>query len=248
MELQGKTIWFVGASEGIGRATALELAKRGSVLCVSARQKDKLDALVAELPGQGHRAVACDVTDVQSVKQAFAAVAQAAAPDMLIYAAGTYAPMGAKDWKLDATLQTLDVNLNGALRVLSETLPAMLARGAGTVVIVSSVAAYRGLPKSMGYGASKAALTNLAESMRIDLHGTGVDVRLVSPGFVKTRLTEQNEFKMPNLITPERAARYIADGIEKEHYDIHFPPAFSLFMKLMRILPNRLYFAIARSL
>jgi short-subunit dehydrogenase len=248
MELRGKTVWLVGASEGIGRATAIEFAKRGAVVYVSARQKDKLDALVAELPGQGHRAIACDVTDVESVKQAFAAAAQPTAPDMVIYAAGTYAPMGAKDWKLDTTLHTLDVNLNGALRVINEALPAMLARRSGTVVIMSSVAAYRGLPKSMGYGASKAALTNLAESMRIDLHGTGVDVKLVSPGFVKTRLTDQNDFKMPNLITPERAARYIADGMEKDHYDIHFPPAFSWFMKLMRILPNRLYFAIARSL
>ena len=246
MELRGKTIWLVGASEGIGRALALELANRGAQLIVSARQREKLEALVAEMAGQGHQALVCDVANTEQVR---AAHAQIATPlDAMVFAAGIYTPMGAKDWQLQATLDTIDINLNGALRVLDVALPPMLARGAGRLVLVSSVAAYRGLPKSMGYGASKAAMTNLAEGLRIDLDATGISVQLVSPGFVKTRLTDKNDFSMPNIITPERAATFIADGMADDRYEIHFPPAFSWFMKLMRVLPNALYFTIARRL
>jgi short-subunit dehydrogenase len=246
--MQGQTIWLVGASEGIGRALAVELASRGARVVISARNVARLQEVLTELPGQGHHAVAVDVTDAMSVQQAWQEVLQYGDCDGVVFNAGIYYSMPIDGWNLQQAEQTMDVNFNGALRITDAVLKYFRARKAGRLMFVSSVAAYRGLPKSLAYGASKAALTNFVESLKLELMADGITVQLVSPGFVKTRLTDQNNFTMPMMVSPEFAAKKIADGMADGRYEIHFPLAFSYFLKLLRVLPNRVFFFLAGKL
>lgn len=245
--LAGKKIWLVGASEGIGESLAGALALRGAQVCVSARSKDKIEALVAALPGSGHMALSLDVTDGDSVRRAWQELcARWGTADTMVYNAGTYDPMSVKDFDLAKTERMLDVNFHGALRVLDCIIPPMVSRKSGHIVLVASIAAYSGLPKALGYGASKAALLHLAENAHIDLADSHIKVQVVSPGFVKTRLTDKNEFPMPFIITPEIAAERIAAGMESNCFDIHFPKRFTLILKTLRLLPYWLYFQLVK--
>lgn len=142
----------------------------------------------------------------------------------------------------------VDVNLMGVIHGVAACVPQLLAQGAGAVVIVGSVSGYRGLPKALVYGATKSALINFAESLWIDLAPRGVGVSLVSPGFVATPLTAQNEFAMPGLITAERAAQEILKGLARGQFDIHFPKGFTRWLKLLEVLPYPLYFRAVRRL
>lgn len=242
MSVQGKYIWLIGASTGIGEALAKKLASQGAILALSARSKDKLDTLNQSLGGV-HRVLPLDVANSQSMYDAANAQPQI---DIIIFNAGTYTPMTVDDFDLQTCLNTIDVNLNGAFRLLDAVLPMLRDGRCKHLVMVSSVAAYRGMLHSMAYGASKAALTNLVETLRVELAPRGVKIQLVSPGFVKTPLTDRNHFKMPMMISPERAAEHIARGIDSDDYEIHFPKGFTLFLKLLRILPSRLYFWLVK--
>lgn len=245
--MAGKTIWIVGASEGIGAALAHALAHAGATLLLSARRADALAAVLASLTPGDHRAFPLDVTDAESVAVAWQAITSAnGVPDMLVYNAGAYDPMDAQHFDLARIEKVLDVNLHGALRVLSHVLPAFLARGRGHIALVGSVAGYRGLPAAMGYGASKAAIIHLAENLKADLVGTGVEVQIVNPGFVRTRLTEKNDFTMPCIISPEQAAQAMVRGLQSDAFEIHFPKRFSWLLKCMAALPAPLYFWLLR--
>lgn len=233
MTLTGKTYWLVGASEGLGRALAQQMAGAGARLILSARSVDRLESLAADLPGS--RVVALDVTDPDSVAAALDAVGSV---DGVIYNAGTYDPMATMEWDSDAALLMCDVNFIGAMRVLGGIVPQFVAAGQGDITLVGSLAGYRGLPKSIGYGASKAALVSLAETMRYDLRGSGVTVRLVNPGFIKTRLTEKNDFKMPMLMTPEQAADRVFKALQKRRFRTDFPAPFSWAIRLFEYLPD----------
>lgn len=240
---RGKRVWLVGASTGIGAALARELAARGAQQVLSARGIDRLAALVADL--QHAIALPFDASDASAMQ----AAAQDAARllgglDVVIFNAGTYQALRAWELTPGNIRTTLNVNLLGVMDGVAAVLPGMLAAGQGHVVIVGSVAGYRGLPKAAVYGASKAALINFAESIYLDLTPRGIAVSLVSPGFVATPLTAQNDFKMPALITAEQAASEIIGGLAKGQFEIHFPKRFSRFLKLLQILPARLYFAL----
>ena len=240
---RGKRVWLVGASTGIGAALARELAARGAQQVVSARGIDRLCALVADL--QHAVALPFDASDASAMQ----AAAQDAARllgglDMVIFNAGTYQALRAWELTPGNIRTTLNVNLLGVMDGVAAVLPGMLAAGQGHVVIVGSVAGYRGLPKASVYGASKAALINFAESIYMDLAPRGIAVSLVSPGFVATPLTAQNDFKMPALITAEEAAAEILKGLARGQFEIHFPKRFSRFLKLLQILPARLYFSL----
>ncbi len=238
----GKRVWIIGASSGIGQALALLLARLGATLCVSARSQAPLDEFVRLHPTS--RAFALDVTNPQSLGSAFNEINSDKPLDLIIYCAGHYAPMRAQDFNLEEALKHLQINYCGALNLLNASLPSLLKQRSGHLSLISSVAGFTGLPKSLAYGPTKAALTHLAEVLYLDLHPANVGVSVVHPGFVKTPLTAQNDFKMPALISAEQAALEIVKGYEFGAFEIHFPKRFTRFLKLLRILPYRLYFSI----
>lgn len=235
--MKGQRIWLVGASEGLGRALALALAAEGAQLILSARNGARLQALAQQIPGAEVQAM--DVTDLDAVRRVAADLGPI---DGLIYNAGAYEPMRATQWNSDAALWMADVNFAGALRVLGEVVPQMVRRGAGEITLVGSLAGYRGLPAAVGYGASKAALISLAETMRHDLKGTGVTVRLVNPGFIRTRLTDKNTFKMPQLMTAERAATHVMRAMKRRRFRTDFPAPFAWAIRVFDIMPDWLIY------
>ncbi|MFM2036835.1 MAG: hypothetical protein RL459_2100 [Pseudomonadota bacterium] len=240
---RGKRVWLVGASSGIGRATASALHALGAQVLVSARNGRALDDFVAAHPGA--QALVLDVTDPNAVHAAAQAAQETGGLDMLVYCAGHYRDMSATQLDLTDMLRHNQINYLGALRVLDAVLPALVQRQ-GHVSLVGSVAGYMGLPKSLAYGPTKAALINLAEAMYLDLHPLGVGVSVVNPGFVETPLTAQNEFAMPALLSPEQAAREMVEGWRQGEFEIHFPKRFSRVMKLLRLLPYRVFFPLIR--
>ena len=240
----GKTVWLVGASSGIGQATAHALHARGARVVVSARNAAALDAFV-----RGHAgavALPLDAADPAAVNAAAQTVLAQGPIDLMMYCAGHYREMRAAEFDLAEMLKHQQVNYTGALYLLDALLPAMRQRGAGHISLVGSVAGYRGLPKSLAYGPTKAALINLAETLYLDLQASGVAVSLVNPGFVETPLTAQNKFSMPALISPAQAAEEILSGWAAGEFEIHFPKRFTLWMKTLRVLPYALYFPAIR--
>ncbi|MEY2618274.1 MAG: hypothetical protein RL522_1276 [Pseudomonadota bacterium] len=240
----GRRVWLLGASTGIGRALAQALHAQGAQVVVSARGEAALQALVAGHPGMQARTL--DATDANAVARIAAEIAEGGGIDCAVYCAGHYRAMRATEFDLQEMLQHERVNYTGALHLLAAVLPAMLARGRGHVSLVSSVAGYRGLPNGLAYGPTKAALINLAETLYIDLQDRGIGVSLINPGFVETPLTAQNQFEMPALISPQEAADAILRGWREGRFEIHFPKRFTLSVKLLGLLPFRLYQAAVR--
>jgi NAD(P)-dependent dehydrogenase (short-subunit alcohol dehydrogenase family) len=221
---------------------------------VSARTARPLQAFVAAHPGLDPagcpwaEAVPMDVTEDASVASAAQAVLAAGPVDLVLYCAGHYRAQRATAFDLQDMLRHDQVNYAGALRVLDAVLPHLLMRQSGHISLISSVAGFRGLPQGLAYGPTKAALINLAETLYQDLQASGIGVSLVNPGFVETPLTAQNPFPMPALISPAQAAGEILAGWARGAFEIHFPRRFTCGMKLMRLLPYRLYFAAVRRL
>lgn len=243
---QGKCAWIVGASSGIGRATAEALHAQGARVIVSARDATALRALTH---GRiGFLALPLDVTQPETMAAATATVKAyaGAAPDLVLYCAGRYRPQRATAFDLLEMQHHLAVNYVGALQLLDAVMPMLLEAGHGHLALVGSVAGYRGLPMSLAYGPTKAALNNLAENLYLDLHPRGLGVSIINPGFVDTPLTAQNSFKMPALIRPEEAAQHILRGWRLGHFEMNFPRRFTRWVKLMRCLPDSWYFSTVR--
>jgi short-subunit dehydrogenase len=239
--LAGKRYWLVGASEGLGAALARRMSAEGAELILSARTEERLRALADGLPGRT-RVIAMDVTDDDSVAKA----AQSAGDiDGLVYLAAVYWPMPAMEWNAEHGVAMADVNFTGAFRVLGHVVPRMVARDRGHIVLTGSLSGFRGLPGAVGYSASKAGVMALAESLRADLWRTGVRVQLANPGFIRTRLTDKNDFRMPFLMTPEQAAEEMMRLMHDEAaFDRHFPRLFSWVFRLSRFLPNWAYYRL----
>ena len=245
----GRRVWIIGASTGIGAALARRLAAAGARVALSARSRDKLDALAAQLPQA--LVLPLDVRDAQQQSQAYARIRQAwGAADLVIFNAGTYSPMRADAFDLASMDEHFAINYHGVVGGLAAVLPDFLARDreAPALAIVSSVAGFRGLPAALAYGPSKAALINLAETLYLDLSLRGIGVFLITPGFVDTPLTKQNEFKMPALISADQAAAEIIAGFARGDFDMHFPKRFTRWLKLLRLLPYGLYFRAVRKM
>ncbi|MEO5695842.1 MAG: SDR family NAD(P)-dependent oxidoreductase [Burkholderiaceae bacterium] len=241
----GRTVWLVGASTGIGRATASMLHARGAQVVVSARNAEELQRF--ERDHAGSLGLALDATDRAAMAEASQRiVAQYGRIDLALYCAGHYRPMRASQFDLDDALLHQRVNYVGALHMLDAVLPVLLAQKSGHLSLVSSVAGYRGLPNSLAYGPTKAALINLAETLYLDLHDLGIGVSVINPGFVETPLTSQNGFDMPALISPEQAAHEIVKGWAAGRFEIHFPKRFTLWVKALGLLGDGLYFRAIR--
>jgi short-subunit dehydrogenase len=238
-------VWVIGASTGIGAAVARALLARGARVALSARSADKL----REVAGANANALVepLDFTQTAAVASAWERIrATWGGADLVLVVAGTHEEIRAWELTEAKSRALLEVNLHGVINTVAAVVPGLLAQGAGAIGIVSSVAGYGGLPKALVYGASKAALINFTEALYLDLHPKGLGVFLVNPGFVKTPLTDRNEFPMPHLITAEEAAAQIVAGLERGDFEIHFPRAFTRQLKLMRLLPYRLYFHLVR--
>lgn len=245
-------VWIIGASSGIGQACAHWFAQQGSHLMLSARRVDALNdlqqAILSTSPHLSVHTVPLDVTDPHNITAALLAV-QKVWPkiDILLFVSGVYTPVRADTFDMVVTTQMIDTNLMGPMRVVSATMPLFLQQGFGHIALVGSVAGYSGLPKSLVYGPTKAALLNFAESLYDDLKPRGVNVHIICPGFVETPATAGNNFKMPALISAEQAAIEIGAGLKKGDFEIHFPKQFSYFLKFLRLLPYPLYFWILKT-
>jgi len=235
---QGKRYWLVGASEGLGKALAGHLSRAGCEVILSARGRDGLDAVAAGLPGKAH-VVPMDITDDASVAEAAGQVGQI---DGLVLLAGVYWPMKTQAWDAEKAVAMADVNFTGFVRVLGHVVPDFVARDSGHIVITSSLTGFRGLPGSIGYTAAKAGTMSLAECMHADLRNTGVAVQVVNPGFVRTRLTDKNDFRMPQIMEPEAAAREIYEHMLDDSFKKSFPAPLSWLFRLGQFLPDWLYY------
>jgi short-subunit dehydrogenase len=242
--MASERIWITGASTGIGAALALRLARDGAKVVASARSADRLAALAKESSGT-FVPWPIDITDHGSVLTSVERIeAEHGAIDVAVLNAGTHRPVTAQDFTAAGLRALVELNLLGTAACLEALMPRMIARKRGRIAVVASVAGYRGLPTSAYYGATKAALINLTESLKFDLDRAGVVIQLIDPGFVKTPLTDQNDFPMPFLISAELAAERIAAGLRSDRFEIVFPRVFAGMLKVLRLLPYRLYFPL----
>lgn len=233
----GKRYWLIGASDGLGRELAGLMSRSGIEVVLSARSEDKLTALAAELPGTAS-VVAMDVSDRASVAAAAEAVGEV---DGVVYLAGLGTLIKTTQWDADKVEQLFDINLLGAARVIGEVIGPMVARNGGHIVLIGSLSAYRGLPGSIGYSASKAGLMSLAEGMHGDLKDTDILVQLSNPGYIETRMQDDNPHPKPFMMSPTDAAREVFEHMNTDSFIKAFPLGFALLFRLSRLLPTAVY-------
>ena len=240
-----RVVWITGASTGIGAAIARQLADQGVTVAASARSAESLAALAAA--NSNIKPFPLDVTDEAAVAGCFQTIElEFGAIDLIIAGAGTYAAVTMGDFNTQAFKRMYEVNYLGVINVLAAALPAFRARKSGHISWIASVAGYRGLPKAAAYGPTKAALINLAESLKEELAPDNVLISVINPGFVKTPMTAQNDFPMPFLMDAEDAARATLDGLQGKRFEVAYPKRFVAILKLARVLPYALYFWLIR--
>lgn len=237
---QGKRYWLVGASDGLGAALAHVMSRAGVEVIVSARNEGKLKALVGDLPGKASYQVV-DVSDNDSVIAAAKAVGEI---DGVVYMAAVYWQFASQDWNAEQANAMTDINYTGLVRVMGQVVPQMVARDSGHIMITGSLTAFRGLPGTIGYTASKAAALSLAECMYADLRKTGVSVQISNPGFIKTQLTDKNDFRMPFIMSPEQAAQEMFEQMNDDVFKKSFPRLFSWVFRLSQFLPDWIYYRV----
>jgi NAD(P)-dependent dehydrogenase (short-subunit alcohol dehydrogenase family) len=240
-------IWITGASSGIGRALALEMARLGRSVAVSARRGEELERLAAEAPQGRIKPFPVDVADAGAMQRTAVAIEAALGHlDLAVFNAGTHHPVSVEAFDPAAFRHLMDINFMGAVNGIAAVLPGFITRRTGHVAVVSSVAGYRGLPQAAAYGPTKAALINLCEALKPDLDRYGVKISVINPGFIRTPLTDRNEFPMPFLMAADVAARRIVKGLDAGRFEITFPRRFTYMLKLARMLPYALYFPLVR--
>jgi short-subunit dehydrogenase len=246
-QFSGKRVWVIGASSGIGEACAKALLAKGAKVALSSRRAERLNQIALTAGLDQTLVIPVDVTNDAELQNGHQIILNAwGGIDLLLFVSGVYTPLRADNFDIQIAEKTIDANLLGPMRAVALVIPNMLRAHSGHIAIVGSVAGYSGLPKALAYGPSKAAIINFCENLYYDLLPTGVSVHMISPGFVATEATAQNDFEMPALISAEEAANEILMGIEKGEFDIHFPKRFSRFLKFLRILPYPIYFWIVR--
>jgi short-subunit dehydrogenase len=239
-----KTIWITGGSTGIGKALAIKFASKGWNVAVSARREELLNELSNQY--ENISAFPLDVTDKQKCAEVFDQIKKKYEDiDICFFSTGTWNPKKEKEIDVEQIEEVFKINFFGTVNTIKAVEQYFRDRKKGTITIVSSIAGYRGLPNSTGYGPSKSALNNLAESLYFDFKRFGVRVCLVSPGFIKTPMTDKNDFKMPFIKTTDYAANKIYDGlINKNVFEIDFPKSLTIILKILSFLPSKLYFSL----
>lgn len=244
-------IWITGASSGLGRELARQYAQAGHRVCVSARSTDALDELAEicrDMNGSIH-VFSLDVTDTEQIGRCFDRMSETVGmPELCVLNAGTHTENPVKNFDRETYQRLMNINYMGVVNCLQAIIPAYIAQERGQIAIVSSVAGYRGLPNASAYGASKAALINMCESLQPELAACGVDLRLINPGFVRTPLTDLNEFPMPFLMEVEDAAARMMKGLEGGGFEITFPRRFTWLLKIFKMLPYAVYLRLTRKL
>jgi short-subunit dehydrogenase len=243
-QFHGKIIWIIGASTGIGETLAKSLASKGARLILSARQESKLKVLKKEL-GHDHLILALDVSIKESYARAIDEIHQTFDHiDSVIFMAADYEPMALSELNLERVQSIVATNLLSVFFLLERIIPFYRKQGHGQIVLCASVAGYCGLPYGQPYSATKAALINLAESLYCEEKKNNIDIKVINPGFVKTPMTDKNDFSMPMMISPQEASESIIKGLLSSSFEIHFPKKFTYLMKILRLLPYRLYFKL----
>lgn len=244
-------IWITGAGSGLGCELARQYAEDGHRLMVSARTEEDLNSLARECAGLPGEIIVlpCDVTDRGAVAKAVCTmVVEAGVPDRVILNAGTHIPSPLQSFDAEVYRRLMEVNYMGTVNCLAEILPHLKKRQHGQVAVVSSLVAWRGLPCAGAYGASKAALVNLCEALRPEMEQAGLDLRLVCPGFVRTPLTDRNDFHMPFLMEVDAAAGALRRGLEGSSFSIVFPRRLGWILGFLRLLPDRVFLSLSRRL
>ena len=242
--MNDKVIWITGASTGIGKALAIKFSQNGWKVAISARRETLLNEIASE--NKNIFAFPFDVTDKEKCNSTFNLIKNKFDNiDLCVFSTGTWDPKKEKEIDVEQIENVMKINFFGTLNCIKSVESYFKTRGYGQISIVSSIAGYRGLPNSTGYGPSKSALNNLAESLYFDFKRHGVRVSLISPGFIKTPMTDKNDFKMPFLKSPEFAAEKIYNGlVNSKSFEIDFPKQLTITLKLLKILPIKLYFKI----
>ena len=246
--MSDKVIWITGASTGIGKSLAIKFAKNGWKVAISARRVEILDNISTQ--NENIFPFPLDVTNKEECKKVFLEIKNKLQNiDICVFSTGTWDPKKEKEIDVDQIENVMKVNFFGTLNTIKSVEKYFKESGKGHISIVSSIAGYRGLPNSTGYGPSKSALNNLTESLYFDFKKYGVRISLISPGFIKTPMTDKNDFKMPFLKTSEYAADKIYDGLVNTNvFEIHFPKQLTLILKFFKILPNWLYLKLVGKL
>jgi short-subunit dehydrogenase len=245
MVLPWRVVWITGASTGIGASVARQLASQGVTVACSARSADTLAALAAG--NNNIKPYVLDVTDEAAVASCFQNIERDLGQvDMIMAGAGTYTAVTLDDFQTSAFKRMYEVNYLGVINVLAAVIPTFRKRHSGHISWIASVSGYRGLPKAAAYGPTKAALINLAESLKEELAQDGVTISVINPGFVKTPMTAQNEFPMPFLMDVEDAARVTIAGLQKQKFEVAYPGRFVAILKFARVLPYAWYFWLIR--
>ena len=244
--IRWKTVWITGASSGIGMELARLLDGKVAHVAVSARSRDKLELLASQ--SKTIVSYPVDVTDAPAMASIAASIEETAGPiDLVVLNAGVWSLMRVDELDLHGVRAGVEVNYMGVMHGLNAVLQSMLARGSGHIAIVGSIAGYRGLFGAVAYGPTKAALINLAETLRCELGPRGIDISIINPGFIDTPMTQDNPFPMPDIISAKDAAQRMLAGLEQKKYEILFPFRFGWMIKSLRYLPNAMYFWVHKT-
>ena len=237
----GKRYWLVGASEGLGASLAKEMSAQGAELILSARNEEKLAAVAKGLANKA-TVLPCDVGSQESVDKAVSALGKI---DGIVFLAAAYWPVSAQNWDNDKCAEMANVNFLGACRVLGPVVAQFTKANSGHIVITGTIAGVRGLPSSIGYTASKAGLMTLAECMKIDLQHTNIKLQLINPGFIETKASARNSFKLTDAMTPEFAAREMLKFMSKKGFSYNYPKTiFTLFIRALQFMPSAIHYKV----
>ena len=244
--MRWENVWIIGASSGIGRELAIQLSDQAKNIVISARSEDKLQDVAHLRPNI--KDFPLDVTDREKIAEALETIEETTGPlDLVIYNPGILKlNKTIRHFNAEDCLQSMSTNYMGAIYLLEDLIPRMTDRRKGQIALTGSLAGYRGMKSFSAYGPTKAAIINLAESLKLELDRFNINVSVINPGYVETPLVENGNFQAPFAVSAEKAANIIIKGLQKKKFEIAFPlPAVRIFKRL-RSFPNGLFFYLSK--